>query len=262
MSIVNYGAEYGRYWPMDSQGFLINDTHIDKVPLDVQQMADVLITELQRQYIDEIESIYLRGSATWGGFQPGISDADFFVITKTPNIRWEQPESLTLFLNSLSEKFDTQIECYFSSTHSAQDWLTNNPFLAAQIKCFSLLLAGTDWGAELPFFRAEQKFLAPNLRWYQSDWEKFKAGSQTPAEVSNMAKLGLRVAFEMIMDQVGCYTNSLGYCLHEFLKYYPMYQQEGEAVSSLFLHPEDYVGEQKKRAIAFWTFLAGLLDTK
>lgn len=247
---------FARYWPMNAAGHLINDTHPAKLPEIARAIFPKLKTFLLNEFPGQIESIYLRGSAAWGGFNPAHADLDFFVLTSLPNHRWEAPLGLQDFLNHHSNQYKLNIECPFATAcKDGKDWMIERPFLAAQIKCFSILLHGEDHASSIPPFGLG-KYLAPNKRWYLKDWQNFQLADPSPTVLSAFCKMSLRTAFELIMPQVGKYTNALQLCEVEISRHFPDQEADAQAVLQLFLEPSKYRGRVKDSANDFWAWLA------
>ncbi|NNE28301.1 MAG: nucleotidyltransferase domain-containing protein [Saprospiraceae bacterium] len=244
---------FQRYWPQDEEGFLINDTSEHLLPEVATTCGKKIFVFLSISFPDEVISFYIRGSAAWGNFDPKYSDLDFFVIAKSPGKRWDCPEDLKTFLEKLSLEYGVPIECNFASLPQG-DFFSSRPYLGSQIKCFSLLLKGKDLSQEIPHMGIGPH-LTPHHRWYQEDLSEFKQGPKTSKDIQAMAKLSLRVGFELVMENEQRFTSCLPLCAISFLNHFPECREEIKATLSVFEEPRRFEGVAKDKILSWWNWL-------
>ncbi len=224
----------GRYFKLDDQGFVLNDTHPSDIPHSYTILLKQLITAYQVTYPDKLHSIWLRGSLARGLFIEKISDIDVFALLKTPNIRWENA-TLKQFH---TEQYPFSIETCISSY--SNDFLTKNPALAMQIQTQSHCLWGQDIRADLPLYRPS-KLMALSYRWLELDIKIFlEKENKATEEYQSILKLLLRTAFELVMERANQYTPDLYYCYLTSARFYPTKELVLREILWHYLNPLDF----------------------
>ncbi len=224
----------GRYFQLDEQGFVLNDTRSDAIPIYLNQLLETITAAYQATYGDALHSVWLRGSLARGLFVQSISDIDTFALVYQANIRWKNVD----LVNFDKSSFPFEVECCISSF--SETFTQQNPALAMQIQTQAHCLWGKDIRTELPKHRPS-KTMAMHYKWLVEDIQAFLIQKRYhPKDSQAILKLLLRSGFELVMPRLGRYTPDLYYCYISFACYYPDKELLMREILWHYLNPLDF----------------------
>lgn len=224
----------GRYLQQDADGWLLSDSHWDKVPEHWREVLAIVVEAYRRQLGEQIHSIYLRGSVAAGLGIDGHSDLDTFALVYDEKAHWEPLAWGKGLETDLRKKFSfvREVEVVRSGISAAA---LVNPFLAAMLKLQSICLWGENLIPHLP--KVKPSFaLARNYRWLTEDVTALRGADQlSDEEIKSLLKAILRSGFELVLEREGKYTTDLYPCYQSFSKYYPDWEPEMKQVLLYYL---------------------------
>lgn len=256
----------GSYFPMDEDGFILNPTHWNKIEADWTLVIHEIVEAYHLNIGEALKAIYVRGSVAKGEAVKGFSDIDMFALVK-PNfsekpIRWKTADFQKVLEQQLQRKYSfvKAIECNIATYQTA--FLTSN--LAMVIQTQSLCVWGEDVSSLIPPYQPNEQ-LRLNSKWLKEDIQAFKNLSTVayqPEDGQAMLKILLRVGFELVMPQVGKFTNDLYLCYRDFSIYYPKYEADMRQCLFWYLNPPSQKQDLEKVVYRIGAFLSEKVYTK
>lgn len=229
----------GTYYPMDSEGRILNRASEDLVPNHWKILLPIVV-EIYRRYLGkELHSVWLRGSVPAGTAVDGVSDLDTFALLKwhpgqefhkwtVPHWAVSEGERLTK-----SYGFVSEVELVCSS------WDENNtnryPAMCAMLQTQSLLIFGENIAFGNPPRLVDLK---RNTKWIASDWEAFQAGPEDEKTMRTFIKTFLRGVFEMYMEDLGQYATDFYPCVAAISVYHPKWRSHLEEMVEIYATPD------------------------
>jgi hypothetical protein len=218
---------------------------------------DSVIAGIRLRFTDDELCIYIRGSVVLGCAVKGISDIDLVVLLDDQSSL--NSEDLDDWL--MGFVLEHHIECPVDlhtvkrSTLSADKAARLTMVLATQ----SLCLFGTDTADATNYKPGQTMFL--DTPWLREDIEAFaeriQVGEVTAADVSQICKVLITVAFELVMASAGKYTRSLSLSVDCFGVFYPAKYAMAKQLLQYFLNPEGVTSPNCQAMITFGDWLIG-----
>lgn len=237
--------EVGRFFDVDSDGYLINPASKEKIQEEWQPVVNDIIDAYKTEYGDALHSVYIRGSVSKGEAVFGISDVDTFayVTSKKEEIKTDWMDSFEKEM-VIKYPFAQGVELRVDPIEDAY----NDRILILQSAC----IYGTDLNTEIPKIKVGKETLghvysfSKNLAWF----DKWMIKSQEPEKIKKsctwLMKRFLRTGFELTMEHAGLYTRDLYPGYKVFAEYYPEKEAEMKEVLYLALNPTDDLGIIKR----------------
>lgn len=190
-----------------------------------------------------MHSIYLRGSIASKSAVPYFSDIDTFALVYTGNdyIRWDEPIWSKSFIKEMQDKYDYVRHIDLNISSYKEDVFLVNPKLAMVLQTQSCCLYGESIINTIKKFKPGQEMML-NLRWLNEDLTEFlkitKEDPQYEVKNSIILKIIIRCGFELVMERVNKFTNSLFHCQLSFASIYPEKGKQMERLLFFFLNPQ------------------------
>ncbi len=227
----------GKFFPLDNEGFVINESAIEKIPNHWIPVIEAVKNSYLKHLKNRVHSIYLRGSLPRGLNVDGFSDLDTFALITGENIRWQKADWKENLQYQLQNEFPfvKEIEVRLSSFHT--DFFEKNPRLSMILQTQSLCIWGKDIIPSLPKFKPGRDMML-NINWIETDVKDFlKKERISKAACQEMMKVILRTGFELVMPREQQYTTDLYFCWSTFSKYYPEKKEEMKKALLYYLNP-------------------------
>lgn len=215
----------GRYLEISSDGYILNDCHLDNIGEKWMAPVNDLISYYENTHQSNLHSVYLRGSVPRGTMIDSISDVDSFCITHSEiNEHTKQEEHKHQLAISQNYDFVNGVEIDSSTLNWVLSESIYMPFL---LKTQCLCVAGNDISKGMESFRISE--ICFNTCLYLPDindsfLRKLKRSKSEEALLDTcswICKLALRAAFEIVLFRENKYTRDLYYCWHSYSKFYP-----------------------------------------
>jgi len=234
----------GSYFELDSEGYIINPTSLDRVQSDWMSAIKEVIEIYKKVCGDMLINIYVRGSVAKGQAVNGISDLDTFCFVKEPNT--QDTEEYKTILNSnrdALEKYKEDIELKYNFISDVE--MQVHPMSRAGKEMIMLAQSVCVYGE--PFKNPKLK-PGKELASHSPGFTKFLIGLEeffnkdTSTERNKMKcawimKRFLRTGFEICMERSGRYTRDLYKCYETFIEYYPEKEPQMREILELALNP-------------------------
>ncbi|EMR6448767.1 hypothetical protein WJU70_001008 [Enterobacter cloacae] len=215
----------GRFFPLDEQGFILNDTDARYVSPAIRE---AIVSLFQQQYPqpNALRAVYLRGSIARGTFVAGLSDLDAFAVVDDAQplraIQADEQQAATIrsLLSGVTELEFTVCRTGDVTGNPLGVW----PFF---IKTQSLLLAGENFADRLAPYRpgvtimGEAMWLPERLREYERRLTAPEWVDRPQVLCEWLMKAIVRAAFELTMERHKRYTRDLSLCLQAVSEHFP-----------------------------------------
>lgn len=149
--------DIGHLWPLDVNGYIINNSSIDKVSAEFQTVINETIKIYRKHLGSDLHSVYIRGSVPRGLGIRNISDLDSIAITnkKTADLdlTWVNPAE-----KEINSEYDFVDGVEFSF-YCIDDILNRTTFsiIPFMIKTHSINVYGEDLRSKLPDYKADKR---------------------------------------------------------------------------------------------------------
>jgi uncharacterized protein len=213
----------GSFHPVDGDGWLVNDTRADHVPV---ALRDRLINFFDERFGAALVAVYVRGSVARGTAVAGVSDLDAFAVVADgtePVCPHLPSDTLAQFQAAAPGLIDFELNV------CRRDDVVRNYFStwAFLVKTQSARIHGEDLAAGLqpyrvgPHLMAEAMYLPLRMRDYAARIASDNSPEQATATCQWMMKAVVRAAFDLTLDRAGLYTRDLYPCWQTFSQFYP-----------------------------------------
>ncbi|ULT59820.1 nucleotidyltransferase [Neobacillus drentensis] len=218
----------GRLCPTDTNGYILNDTSINKIQPEFFEVIKIVIEKYQKNLGADLHSIYIRGSVPRGLGIKGVSDLDTIAITNKNTIeldlKWVDKTE-----RDLNEKFKCINGVEFSFFHIEEILETTTfsiiPFM---IKTHSVCVLGEDLKVYLPNYRADRALGNHHLVNLKNQVEQAKKdldGNMDMEDIldccSWIMKIIVRAGLALVIEEENRYTRDLYPAYKIFSRYYP-----------------------------------------
>ncbi|MGE7868870.1 nucleotidyltransferase [Bacillus paramycoides] len=218
----------GHFCPVDVEGFIINDAHVDKIQpvfLEVIQEIKDTCCQLLR---DNLHSVYIRGSIPRGIGIEGVADIDMIILVR------KDPKAINL---SWRKKLEVQIAKQFNcisgvelSFYSEKE-VTNSEFFSFvgfMIQTHSVCIFGKDVKAYLPKYKVSQEIAYEHLIHLRKQIEQAHEELIHNKDVDDIEdccrwimKIVVRAGLALTIDREGLYSRDLYPAYKLFSKHFP-----------------------------------------
>ncbi|HEY1037598.1 MAG TPA: nucleotidyltransferase domain-containing protein [Candidatus Paceibacterota bacterium] len=211
-----------------------------------------------RKDIPGIVSVYVRGSVATGRAIEGVSDIDFFVITKKTT-RDVYKQRAYAGLSTLNENFP-----YVSRFDVG--YYTHEQILNVKervlIKLRAVCVHGKDISGEIPMLRPGRDVcvtllgLEKEIEQTMSEIQDgYYTSENTKAMCTWMMKRLVRAGLELVSERQKAYSRDLFVCHEAFCLHYPELEKISYRAMELALYPEDDLGQIKEMIRSLGGFL-------
>lgn len=230
----------GKFFPQKTTGEIINPTHFELIPNHWLPAIQEVCNNYLENFKQKVHSIWIRGSVPRGMVVDGVSDLDTFVILRQKeDIRWESVAYEAIMAKKICRAFPFIADVEAKKCTFSKDFPTEKPKIAMLIKTQSLLWHGQDIRLDLPTYFPDQSMML-HYRWLEADLVDFLNNNDPQQkDFQAIAKIFLRVGFELVMIRVGSYTTDLYICYQSFAQYYPAKAEEMFLMLKLFVNPSE-----------------------
>lgn len=221
---MHEGERPGQFLRADADGWLVNDTSIDRAPPEWGEVIAAVVKLYQDQLGDALHSVWIRGSAVSGRWVLGVSDLDTHCVARLPPSRpgglwvdtpWADAASAALTAPGLAgvEIVVASLEAMYSERGAY------GRFILATQAC---RLVGEP--LELPRFRVGREicFVSGHVRGaltaVEREWPTSTAEVRSNI-VRWLAKTLIRAGLELVMDEDGRYARDLWPCYLAFAEH-------------------------------------------
>lgn len=244
----------GSYFDIDSNGYLINPTSLEKVQPEWKPVVDEIINVYKKQFGEKLASVYIRGSVAKGQAVKNVSDIDTFSYLNLPNdyepgdSKWAKIAEFEL-VNKYP--FVRGIEFYESPIGTAVDdtvmlnqsvCVFGSPVDVPKIKIVDCIRHLNKLDIRMSTFDRKMSQISDD------DFEEIKNACVW------FTKEALRTGFELTIPKTGRYTRDLYLCYKDVSEYYPEQEPLMYEVLDLALNPttkKDKIVEIKNKFLEF-----------
>lgn len=257
--MINQLINIGKYFETDKEGYLVSKVAYNSIQTDWRPAINDFLKYIKNSYKENVHSVYLRGSVATGTSIKGVSDIDFFVLTKKPILLkdklkiWKSADLLNKKYTFIT-RFDVGFYTYdqiLKKRERALIKLTSVCILGENLmNCIPDLRPGKDVSVTLPGLEKEIVSIL-NLETEDIDSEENKRRC-----VWIMKRL-VRAGFELVSERANCFTRDLYKCYLSFSQYYPEKSREMKRVILLAINPSSELEKIKTtiKDIGDWIIL-------
>ncbi|MDN4523910.1 nucleotidyltransferase [Fictibacillus fluitans] len=243
---MTYIKNIGRFCLMNDNGYIINDSHLEKVKPEFYKVIEEVVENYQKHLGSDLHSVYIRGSVPRGLGIYGVSDIDTIAITNREtndiDLKWVDKAE-----NDLNRKYDCIKGVEFSFYYIEDIIETINfsiiPFM---IKTHSICVYGEDIAAQLPNYKADKTLGNQHLVNLKNQIKQAKedlAGNDDKEDILDcctwIMKIIVRAGLALVIDKEKQYTRDL-YPAHKiFSKYYPDKESEMKQAVKYAINPTE-----------------------
>ena len=220
--VVERGRNGGRFFPQDSDGWIVND--LDQVGMQPEWSAlvDDTVAAIVGHMVDHLDAIYLRGSVAEGRARKRTSDLDIIVLGS------EAPKGLGTLVADLERAHPVAREIAIDAFRSDQVRMDPDlAYLRVVLKAQARLLRGTDIRPYLPRVRPgrDMVFGVHNLghrrlRLAQA-LEHPREGRAVGLSIQSFFRAALRSGFELLESSLERFTRDIDLCADLLVLAYP-----------------------------------------
>lgn len=230
-------VRWGRWYPKDSQGFLISDTAPTLIREPFRSAVDEAIETIPRR-VEGLLSLVLRGSVPRGLGRTDRSDLDFVVFLDEGA---NDPPNTVQLASDLGERHGLRGRVDIEWVRWSEVCRSRSLRYFKYIVSFqSLLLAGADLSVEVPRYR-----VSPELATLLPQLEARRQHAQTllgdsgflPGVCAWLSRSVIRAAFELTLSADGRYSRDLSLCAEAFSSAYPSMSGHMETVMHAAINP-------------------------
>ncbi|KPL58432.1 hypothetical protein [Rossellomorea vietnamensis] len=238
--------EIGRFCPMDANGYLINDSRVEKIGPVFLKVVEEVIVWYQTHLKEDLHSIYIRGSVPRGLEIEGVSDLDTIAITnrriKDLDLNWVEKAE-----QEVNKRFPCINGVEFSF-YEKEDILNTEAFsiMPFMIKTHSVCVYGEDVKAHLPDYKADTSLGNEHLVNVAKQIELAKEdlnGNDDREDIADccvwIMKIIVRAGLALVINEEKTYTRDLYPAYKLFSKHYPEKESEMKQAVEYAINPVD-----------------------
>ncbi|MEY8347293.1 nucleotidyltransferase [Bacillus cereus] len=247
MSIIK---KIGRFCPVDDTGYIINDSHINKIqPVFLEVIKEVKNTCFQSLQ-DDLHSIYIRGSVPRGIGIEGIADIDTIILVR------KDPKILDLErIESIEQQLLTKFDCISGvelSFYNVEEIIhsTHFSFISFMIETHGVCIFGEDIRSQLPKYKVSQELAREHLIYLQSQIEQaceeliHNKGRDDIIDCCRwIMKIVVRAGLALTIDKEGLYSRDLYPAYELFSRHFPGQEQNMRRALQYAINPIDDIKE-------------------
>lgn len=266
---MNAILQVGEMQRTDSDGFIINESSVDKITPPWKEIVEALKDACIQDLGDKVHSLYVRGSVARGCAVEGVSDVDALAVT-VGNFKEADHQRVMASRRAIEVAYPfckgVELRCIshdlvFRPT-SLPVGLETNWKMIIKTQCVCVL--GQDLATELPkcrpgtemvmhafdirndietmsdFLRAIRFLYRLPLGLLLLKWlgvENQRVTAETTRVIRWTMKRILRTGFEVVMEKEQGYTRDLYCCYDSFCKYFPEKEERMRKALELFVNP-------------------------
>jgi uncharacterized protein len=219
----------GRYWELDDEGFIRNDSSPNSVAPEWSGLIAAAVAACRAGLVQDMDGCYLTGSVSRGLAVPGVSDLDVIAVTAEGSADADEAwveEAEVVLQRSFPIAASVGLEVWpidWLSGETPETWIF--PFI---LKTHSVPLAGNDRAKSIRRYRVEAEIARDDVMQIETDInEAVEELERTddPVRVTywsrRISKNVLRAAFGLVMHDVHRYTRDADLCRAAFVERYP-----------------------------------------
>jgi hypothetical protein len=221
VTVVDRGL--GRLLPVDSDGFLLNDTSPDLIPRWLRPLVDYCVIQVRHGLAGDLRSLCLLGSVPRGLSRGAVSGLHFLVVLRDGSMAGETATArLAMRLTGAQDlvwRIDLEPirQCEYATVPDL--WLYQ-----PVIKLQALLLWGEDLAAGIAPIRPTRA-LAASLRCLDARTDEARrrldGGGAADFWISWLMRTYVRAGLEAIIEEVHGYSRDLPVCARLLGERYP-----------------------------------------
>ncbi|EJQ12696.1 nucleotidyltransferase [Bacillus cereus] len=240
----------GRFCPIDDEGYIINDAHIDKIQPIFMEVIQEIKNTCCEMLQDDLHSIYIRGSIPRGIGIEGIADIDVIILVrKDPNLidlSWRKKlevQSLQQFncISGVELSFHSEKEVVNSKSFS---------FIGFMIRTHGICLFGEDVKLSLPKYKVSQELAYEHLIQLRKQIGQARKELIHNKGVEDIAdccrwimKIIIRAGLALTIDREGVYSRDLYPAYVLFSKYFPEQEKNMRKALQYVIEPINDINE-------------------
>lgn len=216
----------GRFLPVDADGYLLNDTSLDRLPSGWGAVVDAIVAEATAEHGERLHSVWVRGSAVSGQAVPDVSDLDTILLVDEPvtdGSLWLSTAWAPAAEARLSAPGCTGVEVAVASLPAL--WTDRGAFLRFLLATQAARASGPP--LDLPRFAVgpDVCFVAGHVRGALREAAAELPGQTDPDEIRSLtrwlAKTVVRAGLELVLADEGRYARDLWPCYLAFARHVP-----------------------------------------
>lgn len=250
MNELEYHKKYSRFYNVDSDGYIINESSLSKINEIFLPTINYIKTDYLSPYKEHVYSVYLRGSVPRGMAKDiqrqtkhrshNLSDVDVIIISKHEESKSILEEHVSKINNPYEILIDTKV-VDINEIFSQENYMLGfqHRFI---LKILAVNLLGVDVYERLEQFKPRSNILFGYKYLYQifnlAIQEIKDLNIKDHTNLCNwLAKHILKAGLAICIDRENKYTPDLYLCFEVFSKWYPQYKSEIKNIFELCLYP-------------------------
>ncbi len=229
---------------LDENGNILNNLNLKNLQPRYEKVIEDILKFYKANFLENIHSIYLRGSVAKGAAIPNISDVDTIAISHTEIPKSELYER-EYFWDDMNDKypFVKGVEIHFDSIKK----INNSKKLQFLYKTQCICIYGKDIKLDLPEFGlgewayAHSDNIEEGINRIKSWLKEDNTEDELKQICSWIMKRTVRIGFELVMKKEQCFTRDLYPCWELFSKHYPSKSEAMKEVLQLAVFPTSNV---------------------
>ncbi|HDR7795707.1 TPA: nucleotidyltransferase [Bacillus luti] len=240
----------GRFCPTDDEGYIINDSHIDKIqPIfmgGIREIKNTCCEMLQ----DHLHSVYIRGSIPRGIGMEGIADIDVIILVR------KDPKLIDLnWRKKLEARMLQKFNCISGvelSFYSEKEVINPNgfSFISFMIQTHSVCIVGEDVKVSLPKYKVSQELAYEHLIQLRKQIGQARKELIHNKGVDDIVdccrwimKIIIRAGLALTIDREGLYSRDLYPAYTLFSKHFPEQEENMRKALQYVIEPVNDINE-------------------
>lgn len=240
----------GRFCKNDQNGFIMNETSLDKINTTFSELIKKVIDTYQRQLGSDLHSVYIRGSIPRGQGILEVSDLDTLCVTnrklKDLDLNW---------VNKAEVEINKDTNCvngveislfYLEDIYNTQRF-SIIPFM---IKTHSICVYGDDLRTNLPSYKADAVLANDHIINLKNNIEQAKKDLMDNEDEDDIIdccvwimKIIIRAGLALVLEEEKQYTRDLFPAYEAFSRYYPEKKEQMLQALEYAINPTENTDE-------------------
>lgn len=241
--------DIGGFCRIDEQGYLINETSIEKINSKYRELISEFTHELSKLLAKNLHSVYIRGSVPRGLSIDYISDLDtILVLNNTLNFKQNTVNELVDYLKN-KYTFILGIEMNVIEKQEIMN-LDKFSILPFMMKTYGLCVFGEDLSKQIPKFKVDIALANEhlvNVKEQINQASRELLGNEDNEDIldccSWIMKIIVRAGMALVAVEEGRYTRDLYPAYKVFAKHYPEREKGMKQALVFAIKPTYYVDE-------------------
>ncbi|MFT5179863.1 MAG: hypothetical protein ACI8V7_000321 [Candidatus Paceibacteria bacterium] len=225
----------GSFLEVDSEGYIINPTSANKLQDNWRPVIDNVIKLYEKNYGNNLSSVYIRGSVAKGTAIEKISDIDTFALIDLP-----ENEVDNKWISSAEKQLKDEFP-FITGAELAGISKNSIPKNVLILLNQSLLVHGKSHEFSRMKITDKLAIHAPNIEKRFRSIKKSLSETEDPEEIKDycawIMKGYLRIGMEILIEKSGKYSRDLYPCYKLFSQYYPERESDMEEILMLAIKP-------------------------